>query len=108
MPTAVGAERLRQERETFEQNKEHDARWFRLRLCLGYAAIVLLALIAVVTSWIVLHPTHYPAVVTGAAATALFVDVIGILAGVWKVVLKPTSLVRLRPMTKDEQLPAKR
>ena len=34
---ARASEQLRQEREAFDQAKAHDARWFTLRLMIGYA-----------------------------------------------------------------------
>jgi hypothetical protein len=43
-------EELRQERETFEQRKSQENRWFRLRLTVGYSAIVLLAIIMMISS----------------------------------------------------------
>jgi hypothetical protein len=48
-------EQLRPERETFDQAKTHDARWFTLRLAIGYAGIGLLLVIALVSGYILLH-----------------------------------------------------
>ena len=93
------AEQLRQERETFEQQKRHEERWFRLRLVMGYAAVVLLTVVMVMSSLILVENNRFPTSVVVAAGTALFVDVLGLLVGVWKIALNPTFLTRLGPVT---------
>ena len=49
------SERLRQEREIFEQRKKHQAHWFNLRLVMGYSAVVLLMLVMLLASYILAH-----------------------------------------------------
>lgn len=93
-------EELRQERETFDQNRVQHNRWFRLRLTVGYTSIVLLAAIMGVTSVILFTNTQFPADVVTLAASTLFGDVVGLLIAVWKLVLNPGSLPSLQPVTR--------
>ncbi|MFN3308680.1 MAG: hypothetical protein ACK44E_05660, partial [Anaerolineales bacterium] len=66
-------ERLRQERETFDQHKAHENRWFQLRLIMGYSSVVLLAAIIVISSIILFNHQAYSSSVVTAAGAALFV-----------------------------------
>ncbi len=93
------SEKLRQEKETFDQRKEQENRWFKLRLIMGYSAVVLLAAIMVVSSFIVLNYKEFPAFVVTAAGGALFGDVLGLLICVWKIVLNPNFMTKLEPAT---------
>lgn len=94
-------EQLRQERETFNQRKEQAARWFTLRLRMGYGAIVLLPTIGILSAYILVNHSHFPQTVLTGAAGALFVDVLGLVISVWKVVLNPGSVTRLEPVTSE-------
>ena len=100
---ATAAERLRQERETFDQNKLHEERWFVLRLRMGYAATIMLPAIAVVSALIVLRPEAYSAATITGATGVLFTDVVGLLVSVWKVVLNPSSTPKLSPVTSGRE-----
>src|SRR2546426_162154 len=82
---ARATEQLRQERETFDQAKQHEAHWFILRLAMGYSAVLLLAAIMVVASYILFNAAAFPVSVVTAAGGALFVDVLGLLIAVWKI-----------------------
>ena len=93
------SEQLRQERETFDQIKLQQSRWFTLRLVMGFVAVVLLPAVMVVSGYVIFNPTQFPPWVLNAAASALFVDVLGILFAVWKVVLNPSSVTILEPVT---------
>ena len=57
------SEKLRQERETFDQWKKQENLWFVLRLVMGYSAVVLLFAIMVVSAYIVLKHSHFPSIV---------------------------------------------
>ena len=92
-------ERLRQESETFDQNKRQEERWFRLRLRMGYVAVILLPAVAVICGFVIANPHPYSAVTVTAATATLFTDVVGLLAAVWKVVLNSGSVVKLSPVT---------
>lgn len=93
------AEQLRQEREIFEQRKLHEARWFYLRLAMGYASVLLLVSVMVVASFILIYNTQFPAAVVASAGAAVFVDVLGMLIGVWKIALNPKFLTQVTPVT---------
>jgi putative flippase GtrA len=93
---------LRQERETFDQLKQHDARWFTLRLRMAYVATALLPTIAVFCMYIVFHHDQFPPTVVSSAAIALLADVLGFMAAAWKIVLNPGSTVKLEPITRPD------
>lgn len=93
------AERLRQERETFEQRKRHSAHWFYLQLAMGVTSICLLVAITIISSYVLINSATYSAAVVTAAGAALFVDVLGLLISVWKIVLNPPNVTRLAPST---------
>jgi len=94
------AEAVRQERETFDMQKSHVERWFRLRLAMGYSSIVLLCGIMVVSTDILLQPGKFPSGVLTTAGGALFTDVLGLLVSVWRIALNPDLIGRLSPVTK--------
>ena len=96
------AEKLRQEREIFNQRRLHDSRWFHLRLIMGYTSVVLLGSVMAISSVILFNNSDYPPSVVTAAGAALFVDVLGMLIGVWKIVLTPTTSGELQPVTEVE------
>lgn len=96
---ARATEQLRQERETFDQAKQHEGRWFILRLVMGYASVMLLAAIMMVASYILFNASAFPGGVVTAAGGALFVDVLGLLVAVWKIALNPNFYARLGPVT---------
>jgi hypothetical protein len=106
MPILIGRaiERSRQERETFEQHKKQENNWFVLRLVMGYSAVILLGVIMFVSSYILLNSSCFPGKVVTAASGALFIDVLGLLVGVWKIALNPNFVTKLQPTTND-QLP---
>jgi len=96
-------ERLRQEKVTFNQLKAQSERWFSLRLTMGYIAVILLPTIAALSGYIILNPQYYSATALTTASSALFVDVLGLLVAVWKVVLNPESVSKLAPVTSTKQ-----
>ena len=95
-------EQLRQEREVFDQCKKHEARWFVLRLSMGYSSIVLLFSVIVISSLVLFNNKMFPDFTVKAAGAALFADVVGLLISVWKVVLKPDFITKLKPETQEE------
>lgn len=92
-------ERLRQERETFDQHKAHENRWFQLRLVMGYASVVLLMAILIVSAIILFNYQRFPSSVVTAAGAALFVDALGLVISIWKIVFNPDFMTRLSPVT---------
>lgn len=103
---ARAAEQLRQEQETFDQQKYHENSWFVLRLIMGYSSIALLTAILIVSSIILFNPDRYSSAVTTAAGAALFIDAVGLVVSVWKGVLEPKATRKLSPVTKVKTLPA--
>lgn len=99
MTDARALEQLRQERETFDQAKARDVRWFTLCLTIGYAGIGLLFAIALVSGCILLHPANYSTATIGIAATTLLVDILGLVASIFKLVLQQGNAVPLKPVT---------
>ena len=93
-------EQLRQERETFEQQKRHDAQWFMLRLLMGYSSVVLLFGILGTSSYIIFNAVQFSATVVAAAGGALFVDAVGLVVSVWKGALNQRPGDRLSPVTR--------
>lgn len=97
-------EQLRQEQATFAQQKQHEAKWFNLRLVMGYTAILLLASVIVISTVILSNAAKFPLGVVISATNALFVDVISLIVCVWKVVLNPEYYASLKPITQEELL----
>jgi hypothetical protein len=94
------AETLRQESETFEQYKAHDRMWFILRLVMGYTAVISLIAILVISAIIIFNYESFPDKIVSWAGPALFVDILGLIFTVWKVVLNPNFSTKLEPVTK--------
>jgi hypothetical protein len=92
-------ERLRQERETFNQSKSQVERWFRLRLAMGWTAVALLPSMLTVSGYVIFNHDRFTTNTVAAASSAIFVDGIGFLIAVWKIVLNPGSTSTLSPVT---------
>lgn len=97
------AERIRQEKETFDQRKRQDSQWFILKLVMGFFAVVLLAAVLIISTYILINNKSFPASVVTAAGAALFVDILGLIISVWKIVLNPNSITKLDPVTRIEE-----
>jgi len=95
-------EQLRQEREIFGQRKAQESRWFILRLTMGYASVALLLAVIIICSIVLFRSSKFPEFTVKAAGAALFVDVLGLLIGVWKIVLKPDFITQLTAETREE------
>jgi hypothetical protein len=100
-------ERLRQERETFDQHKAHENRWFHLRLVMGYSSVVLLVAIMIVSSYILFNNASFSGTVVSLAGAALFADTLGLIISIWKVVFNPDFMTKLAPITQLEEAEAK-
>lgn len=92
-------ERLRQERETFDYHKEQNLRWFRLRLAMGYVAVVLLPTMVAISGYVLYFSASFEPIVIKSATGALFVNALGLIVTVWKIVLNPSSTTKLEPVT---------
>lgn len=82
------SERLRQERETFEQLKAHNAAWFKLRLATGIVAISALLVILLVAASVVLSPSRYGDTAMLLAAVAILADIAGLAGTVFLLVVR--------------------
>ena len=94
-------EQLRQEREVFNLRKTQESRWFALRLTMGYSSVVLLLAIMFICGVVLFQSSRFQEFTVKAAGAALFVDVLGLLVGVWKIVLKPDFLTKLSAETRE-------
>jgi len=94
-------ERLRQEKETFDQRQRQEDKWFLLRIVMGYTAVILLPSVAAISGYIIIDSNIYSVTTVAAAAAALFVDVLGLLSAIWKVVLNQESVTKLSPVTES-------
>jgi uncharacterized membrane protein YqjE len=97
---AEAQEMLRQRAETFDQVKAQDRKWFLLRLMMGWTAVVLLPLFGIVCLLMLLHHNEFTSETVTVAATALLVDILGVVLTVWKVVLG-NGPTKLGPVTRD-------
>lgn len=97
--TTRGAEQLRQEREAFDQKKAQAAQWFALRLSMGWAALAIGVLVALVFSFIILRHDDFSWWVVTTASTGLTAELAGLPVAVWKLVLSPASIAALEPVT---------
>lgn len=95
-------EAIQQERETFDLRKKHEQRWFLLRYSMGWISIALITGIMAASCIILINSSAYPSNVIIGASAALFVDILGLAAAVWKIVLNPSFVTRLEPITKVE------
>jgi fucose 4-O-acetylase-like acetyltransferase len=97
------AERIRQEKETFDQRKKQDSLWFVLKLVMGFFSVIMLAVILVIAAYILINNEKFPLSVNAAAVAALFVDMLGLIISVWKIVLNPNSTTKLEPVIKQNE-----
>jgi len=99
-------ERLRQERETFDQHKTHENQWFILRLVMGSVAMILVPTIIGICVFVFLNHAVLPTAIVASASGALFVDVVGLVIAVWKIVLSPGFITKLAPVTQSAPITA--
>src|SRR5688572_21442469 len=92
------SERLRQEKETFEQRKRQDQHWFVLSLLLGAIATLILPILMIGCFYILMNHEMFTSNVVTSAGAVLFVDVTGFLIASWKIVMAPRG-EGLRPVT---------
>lgn len=104
-PTDIAriTERIRQERETFDQRQRQDSRWFVLKLVIGYSSVLLLAIILIFSIYVLTNYKNYSSTVVTSAGVALFVDILGVLASIWKIVLDQSPITKLEPITSIDE-----
>jgi hypothetical protein len=86
--TVRAKQRLRHEHEAFKQLKAQAAQWFVLRLVVGYSSVLLLFVVIVICTIILFSSNKFPEFIVKAAGATLFVEVIGLLVGAWRLLLK--------------------
>ncbi len=110
VPTTIDLQRAleatRQERETFELRKKHEERWFLLRFVMGWVSVALIIGIMVVSCLILVNSPVYSDKVVIGALIALFVDILGLAIAVWRIVLNPSFVTRLEPITRHQSYPS--
>lgn len=92
-------EKLRQEKESFNQRRFQDSLWFVLRIIMGYSSIILLFSIVVICCIIIFNSKMYPTNVVIIVSSALFIDIVGLIICVWKIVLNPKTFSQITPTT---------
>jgi len=70
-----------------------------LRLYMGYIALVMLPSVLLDSVLIVFKHKQFPGNVVSFAAVALFVDLLGLVICVWKIVFNPGFMSKLAPVT---------
>lgn len=96
-------ELIRQQRETFNQRKQQDSQWFVLKLVMGFSSIFLLAIVLIFSIYILINHGVFPEQVVASACVALLIDILGLIASVWKIVLNSNPITKLEPIiTTDE------
>jgi hypothetical protein len=101
-------ERLRQERETFNQRKQQDARWFVIRQAMSWVAIILVPTIAATCGWIIFDHHDFTTATVTIAASALLFDILGLFISIWKIILGsgPQTLVPITQKINRRDRPA--
>jgi hypothetical protein len=94
-------EKLRQVKETFEQRKSHERLWFKLRLFIGYASIIMIIGVFALSFYILYYSSQFSTTIIYLAGAALFVDMVALVATVWKMVLSPKFITELNPFIKE-------
>ncbi len=103
-------ERLRQEREVFDQQKDQDRRNHILRLTMGWVSVVLFVAICAFSGLVILNPDDFSSTATTVATTALLVEALGLVMNVWRLTvgngpreLEPTTQPALTPSLGDAE-----
>lgn len=81
---ARAEERLRQEREVFDQMKAQDKKMFALKLTMGWAAVALLVAICAFAGYIIVNNDDFGSGTVTVATSALLVEALGLAAAVWR------------------------
>lgn len=98
---ARAEERLRQEREAFDQLKRHDSVWFWLKVAAATIACLALPGVGITAAWIVFHPTDFSEATSAIAATTLLVDLLAFSAAIYKLLIG-VGPSKLDPVTQGE------
>jgi hypothetical protein len=99
------AEQLRQERETFEFNKRTAREWSRLRLSLGYGALIVFLAVFALCTFVILAHDQFGANVDKWALSVLAIDIVGLAGTVIKLVFDASQARPLTPVTQTAPPP---
>jgi predicted membrane protein len=94
------AERLRQQRETFDQLKAHDASWFKLKFAAGASAIAVFVVTLIAALAILMDPSRYSIKAVEIVAYTLLADILALAGLVLGLVFRDASGT-LRPVTEE-------
>jgi uncharacterized membrane protein YqjE len=97
------SERIRQQRETFNQRKEQDSRWFTLKIIMGFSSIFLLGVIMLFSIYVIANYKEYTSTIVSSVSAALLIDILGLLICVWKIVLNSNPITRLEPIISSDE-----
>ena len=86
---SAAAVQLRQEREAFNQNKAHAAYWFKLKLRMGYVAVLLFISLLILCGFVLLQQDHFSSAVVTGALIGILADGLGLAVAAWKLILSP-------------------
>lgn len=84
---AQAEERLRQERELFDQKKAQDRKVFVLRLVMGWTAVALLVAICVFAGYVIVNHESFAVSTVTTATSALLVEALGLVVAIWRLTL---------------------
>lgn len=93
------SEQLRQEQVTFDQLARQTAAWGTLRLAMGWAALILLVALCMAAIFVLVEHKHFPSSALTVAASTMLVEVVALVAAVWRLVLKDGP-PQLAPVTR--------
>jgi hypothetical protein len=101
-------ERLRQRRETFDQRRDHDERWFSLRIAMGWTALIVMPVICGPAAFVIFNYDQFHARVIALASAAL-VTALGLFGAAWRLVLgnAPPALTPVADPVVEESEPPK-
>ena len=88
-------EQLRQEREAFALK----TRWYSLCLVMGVMSLIILVGLTVICAIVIFKPDQFPDFIVNISGSALFLDVLGLMCAIWKLVFK--NPLKLTPETKE-------
>jgi hypothetical protein len=100
------AERLRQEKETFDQAKSQDERAFRVRLAFAWVAVLILPSVLVAAIVVITFHHDFSDFVIRTAAAALFVDALSTGASLYRIMITGLPKRELKPVTAARSLSA--
>ena len=96
----IERERLRQEKETFDQNKKQHKTVHILKIVMGFTALVVLLAVLVWCFYVLTNGEKFHTATVISAAVGFLGDITGLMISVWKIVLNPDFIKELVPVTK--------